>query len=100
MSDGRRYGLTALYAVWVLAFAYAFVAYARARYEGGGFPDGLNKAVVYLGWQGVAGTIAVAVFGLGLGWPKGSGVRRLSVVPLVVAALHVVAVVAAWLWVE
>ena len=98
MSDGRRLLLMALYAAWVFVFAYAFVAYARAPYEGAGFADGLNKPAVYLGWQGVAGMLALGVFGVGLGWPKGSGVRRLASVPLLLAVLHIVAVVGVTIW--
>lgn len=98
MSDTRRFVLTALYAAWVIVFGYAFVAYSQAPYEGAGFPDGLNKPAVYLGWQGVAGMIAVAVFGLGLAWPRGSGVRRIASVPLILALLHLALIGAVMVW--
>lgn len=100
MSDVRRLVLAVLYAAWVLVFAYAFIAYARAPYEGAGFPDGLNKPAVYLGWQGIAGMLAIAVFGVGWGWPKGSAVRNLAAVPLVIAVLHLLAIGAVFLWAE
>lgn len=99
-SDGARLALSVLYAGWVLVFAYAFVAYARAPYEAAGFPDGLNKPRVYLGWQGIAGMLALAVFGVGRIWPRGSGVRGLSAVPLVIAVLHVLAIGGVVLWAE
>lgn len=98
MSDGRRFLLMAVYAAWVMVFVYAFVAYDRAPYEGAGFPDGLNKPAVYLGWQGVAGMLAIAVFGIGLGWPKRTAVRGLTAVPLIVALLHLLAIGGVAFW--
>ncbi|MBT8418548.1 MAG: hypothetical protein KJO42_14005 [Silicimonas sp.] len=100
MSDARRLLLAVLYAAWVMVFVYAFFAYARAPYEGAGFPDGLNKPAVYLGWQGIAGMLAIAVFGVGWGWPKGSAVRGLAVVPLVIAGLHLLAIAVVIFWAE
>lgn len=100
MSDGRRFLLMAIYATWVFVFAYAFVAYARAPYAGAGLPDGLNRPAVYLGWQGIAGMLALAVYGIGLGWPKGSTVRALAAVPLVMALLHLLAIGAMILWAD
>ena len=81
-----------------MVFVYAFVAYARAPYEGAGFPDGLNKPAVFLGWQGAAGVISVAVWGLGRSWPKGNGVRALSAIPLVIALLLGLAVLGVIYW--
>lgn len=98
MSDARRLLLMVMYAAWVIIFVYAFVAYVRAPYEGPGFPDGLNKPAVYLGWQGMAGMLAVAVFGVGFGWPRGSAVRKLTALPLVVALLHLLAISGVLLW--
>lgn len=100
MSDGRRFLLMAVYAAWVIVFVYAFVAYAQAPYEGAGFPDGMNKPAVYLGWQGLAGMLALAVYGIGLGWPKGSAVRSLAALPLIVAMLHLLAIGAVILWAD
>ena len=95
--DTRRFWLTAFYAGWVAVFAWSFVAYARAPYEGRGFPDGLMKPAVFLGWQGVAGCLAVAVFGISRAWPKGSPVRGMALVPLAVAGL-IAAGTAGLLW--
>ena len=91
-SDSLRLVLTVLSALWLIVFIYAFVAYARAPYEGAGFPDGLNKPAVFLGWQGTAALLALAVFGVGRRWPAGSAVRRLSWVPLI-AALGIAAMI-------
>ena len=92
-ADGVRLVLTVLFAAWVLAFFYAFVAYTTAPYEGAGFPDGLNKPAVFLGWQGVAGVLAVAVFGVSRRWPRGRAVRKLGTVPLGIALVLALAVV-------
>ena len=98
MSDPRRLLLVTLYAAWVIVFAYSFVAYSRAPYEGAGFPDGLNKPAVYLGWQGWAGMLAMAVFGIGRVWPKGSAVRGLTVLPLGIALLHLLGLAGVVIW--
>ena len=87
-----------LLAAWLFAFGYAFFAFATSLPEGDGFVRGMNRITAYLGWQGIAGMTAIALFAVGRGWPKGSAVRRMSVVPLGAAALHVVAIVGIILW--
>ncbi|NNE87292.1 MAG: hypothetical protein HKN27_04390 [Silicimonas sp.] len=96
--DGRRFLLIALGAVWLMAFVYAFVAYAHAPREAAGFPDGLNKPAVYLGWQGIAGIAALAIYGVGLAWEKGSAARRLSKLPILLAFLQGMAILAILFW--
>lgn len=86
-NDNVKFLLTILYAAWVLTFLYSFVAYTRAPYEGAGFPDGLNKMAVFFGWQGIAGVLALGVFAVSLQWPRHSGVRQISGLPLFLAAL-------------
>ena len=76
--DQQRLVLTILYAFWVIVFAYSFVAYSFAPQEGPGFPDGLYKPMAFLGWQGLAGVFAIAVFGVSRAWPRGSSVRNIS----------------------
>ena len=87
--DGQRLMLTVLFAVWVVAFAYAFVAYANG---------GTEKVSQFLGWQGVAGLCAIAVFGVSRSWPKGSAVRQLALAPVGFAVLVVVAMVVVRIW--
>jgi len=96
--DSKRLFLTALFAAWVLAFGYAFVAFATTEPGGGGFVRGINRITAYLGWQGIAGMVSIALFAVGRAWPKGAAVRRMSVVPLALAILHVVAILAVILW--
>ena len=61
MSDGRRFLATCLAALWLMAFCYAFVAFWTTAPEGEGFVRGMNKPLVYLGWQGIAGMLALAL---------------------------------------
>ena len=96
--DTTRLTLTALWSAWALTFLYAFVAYARAPYEGAGFPDGLNKPAVFLGWQGLALLFAIAVFGVSRAFPRGSPLRRSGVAPLVIETLLGLAIFAVLAW--
>jgi hypothetical protein len=97
-SDSRRFLLTLLFAVWAMAFAYSFHVFAIAAPSGDGFARGLNRVMQFLGWQGVAGVVAVAVFGVSRAWPKGSAVRRMGAVPLFLAGLLVAAILGTILW--
>jgi len=99
-SDNWRLIFTVLYAAWVIVFAYAFVAYNNAPHEGAGFPDGLYKPVVFLGWQGIAGVLAFAVFGVSRVWPRGASARTLGNIPLIIAALVAASVVGFVVWAE
>ena len=98
MSDGRRFLATCLAALWLMAFCYAFVAFWTTAPEGEGFVRGLNKPLVYLGWQGIAGMLALALWGVGRGWPKGAPARRLTAVPLGLALVHAVGIVVIMVW--
>ena len=76
--EGRLNGILFLLALWMGAFGISFWAFL-ARQE----PQiGLTNMQMALGWQGVAGLIAFAIWGIGWGLPKGHGVRRLSAVPM------------------
>ncbi len=99
-SDNWRLLLTVLCAAWVIVFVYAFVAYANAPYEGAGFSDGFNKPAVFLGWQGIAGVLAFAVFGVSRVWPRGASARTLGNIPLIIAALLAASVVGFIFWAE
>ncbi|MEP0090227.1 MAG: hypothetical protein ABJM02_07325 [Paracoccaceae bacterium] len=89
-SDARRFLLMALGALWLMAFSYAFVAYSNTHFEW--------KHGVYLGWQGIAGIAAVAIYGVGLAWEKGSAARRLSRLPVIMAILQILAIAAVFIW--
>lgn len=96
--DRRRLLLTVLIAVWLLAYGYSFVAFALTQPDGDGFTRGANRVLQFLGWQGVAGIVAVAVFGVSRAWPKGTAVRRLASAPLGLALLLVAAIAGVILW--
>ena len=97
-SDAKRLLLTFLFAAWLLAFAYAFVAYMTTSPTDIGLTRGLNRVTAFLGWQGVAGILAVAVFAIGNAWPRASGIRRLSRIPLGLALFQTAAIIAVILW--
>jgi hypothetical protein len=89
-SDNKRLMLIAFGAVWLMAFIYAFVASANTHFEW--------QPLIYLGWQGIAGMVAVAVYAIGRVWEKGTTIRRMSRVPLLLAGLHVIALLGIWTW--
>lgn len=97
-SDGRRFLLIALGAVWLMAFVYAFVAFFSVPQAE--IAQAASKAEAYLGWQGVASIAAFAIFGVGLAWERGSATRRLSVVPLLLALLQAAAIIVIFSWAE
>lgn len=94
MSDTRMFALMALMALWVLCFGGAFVAYQLTPPEGDGFLRGLNRVMVFLGWQGVAGMISIPIWVLGRVWPKRSAVRRMAAGPILLTVLEVLALIA------
>lgn len=96
--DRQRLLLTALFALWVFAFGYAFFIFATTTPTGDSFTRGMNRITSYLGWQGVAGMISIALIAIGRSWPKGSAVRRMSGVPLTLAVLHIAAIIGIILW--
>ena len=98
MSDGRRLWVICLFAAWFLTFGYSFVAFWTTPAEGEGFVRGMNRPLVYLGWQGIAGMIAVALWGVGRGWPKGASTRQLTAVPLVLGLLQVAGIIGIIAW--
>ena len=97
-SDGRRLLLTGLLALWLIAFVYAFIGFATTAPTGDGFVRGANRVMTYLGWQGIAGVLSIATFAIGRDWPKGSTVRTISAVPLIIAFLHIAGIIGVILW--
>lgn len=83
--EGRRLILMGLLAVWALAWGWSFAAFATAEPTGDGFVRGMNRIETFLGWQMAAALPAFAAWVLGRDWPKHSGVRRLSRVPMQLA---------------
>ena len=98
MNDTRRLWVTVLYASWAIAFGYSFFAFWTTVPEGDGFVRGANRVGAYLGWQGIAGMVALALWGVGRGWPKGAPARRLTAVPLGLALLQAAGILAIIVW--
>ena len=82
----RVFLLMSLFALWFSAYAYSVVVLVR-----GASPDfapaRLTPMQEFLGWQGIAGMFAVAIFGLGLTLSKDSGIRNLSFLPALAMAV-------------
>lgn len=84
-SDGRRLVLMACLALWALMWGWSAVVLAMAEPTGDGFVRGMNRIETFLGWQMAAALPAFVAWVLGRDWPKGSGVRRWSRVPIQLA---------------
>ncbi len=80
--ETRTLLLMVLLAVWVAIYGYSLFFLMTTPVSGDGFTRGLNRVTGFLGWQGVAGMVAFACWGIGWSFPKGSGIRRMSGVPL------------------
>jgi len=94
----RLFLLVAVWALWLGAVIYSVVFLLTEPATGDGFTRGMNRITGFLGWQGVAGTLAVGVWGVGRGFAKGSGARRISAVPLWLALALVLSIVALVVW--
>jgi len=88
-SDNTRFLLTVLFAAWVLALVYSIVTYMTTAGDSGG----LGRVSTFLGWQGVAGVMALAIFAKGRSWPAKSSIRSLSRVPLGLAVIMAAVVI-------
>lgn len=83
-TETRSLMLMALLALWLAAWVYSvFVLLIPGDRIS---TSGLGPVAGFLGWQGVAGMIAFGCWGIGVSFPKGSGIRRVSAVPLAMAA--------------
>ncbi|MBT8408859.1 MAG: hypothetical protein KJN93_04460 [Alphaproteobacteria bacterium] len=93
--DGARLLMTVLIAAWIAAFAFGFFAHVALPSD-----PATDSPNVFLGWQAVAGIIAIAVFGVSRQWPKGAAVRRLGAFPLIVAVLVALGTLGVVFWVD
>lgn len=84
-SDLRRLVLMACLALWALMWGWSFAAFATTEPTGDGFVRGMNRIETFLGWQMAAALPAFVAWILGRDWPRDSGVRRLSRVPIQLA---------------
>ncbi len=93
--DGVRLLLTVLLAGWVMAYCYSMFElsafWSDVRVSGVNIAD--RPVLLFLGWQGIAGLFAVAIYGVSRLWPRGAAARQLSNLPLLLAFLLVLALV-------
>ncbi|MEL7104320.1 MAG: hypothetical protein AAGM21_00240 [Pseudomonadota bacterium] len=74
--------LAGILALWVLVFGWSVIGSWGMEPTGDGFTRGMNRVTHFLGWQAIAACLALAAFGVGRAWPKGSGARSVSRLPL------------------
>ncbi len=94
--DGVRLLLTVLLAGWAMAYAYSLLEVASAESWASYLTlDFQNESSLhFLGWQGIAGVIALAVYGVSRLWPRGAAARQLGNLPLLLAVLLMAALAA------
>lgn len=94
--DGARLLLTVLLAGWALAYAYSVLEAATVWNAAAPFDLSLRDRPVlhFLGWQGVAGVLAVAVYGVSRLWPRGAAARQIGSLPLLLALLLIAGIAA------
>lgn len=85
MEEGPRILLLALLSLWLFIWGYSFAALILTEPVGTGFLAGFNRVTTFLGWQLFAALPALAAWGVGRKWPKGSGVRIVSRIPVQLA---------------
>lgn len=92
--DGVRLLLTVLLAGWALAYAYSIFELSEFWEPAMPFSfDVRDRPVLhFLGWQGVAGMVAVAIYGVSRLWPRGAAARQIGNLPLLLAFLLIAAI--------
>ena len=91
--ERRLLALMVLLALWLAAGIVSVMVLLRSQPLG----PGLSPMQGFLGWQGVAGMLGFGCWGIGMGFPRGSPVRRVAAIPLAVALALVLVMVLLWL---
>lgn len=86
--------LAGILALWILFFGWSVIGSWGMEPTGDGFTQGLNRVTHFLGWQAIAACLALAAFGVGRAWPKGTGARSVSRLPLWCTCVLALAIVA------
>jgi hypothetical protein len=84
--DAKRLVLMGLLTLWAVAWGMSVYGLATISPSGDGFLRGVNRMTAFLGWQMAAALPAFGAWAVGRDWPKESGVRLVSRVPLQLAA--------------
>jgi hypothetical protein len=95
--DARRFLIMVLGAAWLLAWGLSIASFWIAEPPAGSVV-GEKQVSNFLGWQAIACVMALAFWGVGRAWPKGSGGRRLAGIPLAASAILALAMGAAFFW--
>lgn len=90
--------LRVLLLAWAVAFIGSFVAFRLTASDEVGLAAGLNKVGMFLGWQAVAGALALLAALSTRHVPRGSRLRWLGLAPLGVLLLLLVAFAALVGW--
>lgn len=99
MDDGRTAIFWGLVVLWGALFGAAFLGAWATPATGDGFTRGLNKVMVFLSMQAVAGAVAAVVLVVGRRlFERGSFGRRISWLPVGCAGLLVLAIALLLLW--
>lgn len=93
-SDGARLLLTVLFAAWLAAFVISFITHGLT------FRADEEARAAFVGWQAIAGLFAIAIFGVSRNWPRQASVRRLALVPVVIAVLLSAGFAGFFLWIR
>ncbi|MGJ8584294.1 MAG: hypothetical protein ACSHXD_09390 [Marinosulfonomonas sp.] len=97
-NQNRLFALMVMLLFWLGAWGYSFVFLATVDPTGDGFTRGLNRVSGFLGWQGVAGLFAFASWGIGRSFPKPSGIRNVSAIPLWLAVVLILVLIGMSVW--
>ena len=99
MASPRNEQLFALLiAVWGGVFTWSIIGFASGDAAGDGFTHGLNRIPGFLLWQFAAAGLSIPVFFVGRAYDRGSALRWISRVPLVLALTLGLAIVAVFVW--
>jgi hypothetical protein len=90
--ETRTLVLMLLLAGWLLAYGTSIYALLSTPDIAAATLPALKRTVGFLGWQAVAGTIAFGCWGVGRAFPRGSGIGRVSAVPLAMAVALLVVI--------
>jgi hypothetical protein len=84
--------------LWALVFLWSGVNWYLSAPTGDGFTRGMNRITAFLGWQAVALGFGIVAYVFGRAQPKGSPMRWLSRVPVLIWLAEVMIVAAVILW--
>ncbi|MEO0384382.1 MAG: hypothetical protein AAF234_12620 [Pseudomonadota bacterium] len=83
--EGTPRLLWLLFALWAIAFAGSFIAYAMIEPTGSSFTRGMNRASAFLGWQAAAIGFAVVLWWRARRLILARGTRWLMRMPILIA---------------